>query len=52
MQQNAVNIDICRASNDVYLLLPEAEKQDQSRKESSATKDLGIFEEIIKEKNE
>ena len=34
------------------MLLPEAEKQDQSRKESSATKDLGVFEEIIKEKNE
>ena len=53
--RNAVNVDICRASKDVFdkdinLLLPDAEKQDQSGKESSAANDLDIFEDINKEK--
>ena len=53
--RNAVNVDISRASKDVFdkdinFLVPDAEKQDQSRKESSAANDLGIFEEINKEK--
>ena len=48
-----MNIDICRASKDVFgkyinLLV---EKHDQSGMEVSAENDLGIFEEI-KEKNE
>ena len=50
-----MNVDICRASKDVFdkdinLLLPDAEKQDQSGKESSVGNDLAIFEEINKEK--
>ena len=50
-----MNIDICRASKDVFdrninLLVPDAEKQDQSCKERSAANDLGIFKEISKEK--
>ena len=50
-----MNIDICRSSKDVFekhtnLLVPDAEKQVQSGKESSAANDLGIFEEIKKEK--
>ena len=53
--KNAVNIDISRASKNVFdkdinLLVPDAEKQDQSGKESSAANYLGIFEEINKEK--
>ena len=52
---NAGNVDICRASKDVFdkdinLLLPDAEKQDQLGKESSVGNDLAIFEEINKEK--
>ena len=35
---------------DINLLVPDAEKQNQSGKESSATNDLGFFEEINKEK--
>ena len=31
------------------MLVPDAEKQDQSGKESSAANDLGVFEEINKE---
>ena len=50
-----MNIDICRSSEDVFekhinLLVPDAEKQVQSGKENSAANDLGIFEEIKKEK--
>ena len=50
-----MNVDICRASKDVFdkdinLLLPDAEKQDQSGKECSAANDLDIFENINKEK--
>ena len=50
-----MNVDISRASKDVFvkdinLLVPDAEKQDQSCKESSAANDLGIFEKINKEK--
>ena len=53
--RNAVNVDISRASKnlfdkDINLLVPDAEKQDQSGKESSAANDLDIFEEINKEK--
>ena len=53
--RNAVNVDICRVSRvvfdkDINLLLPDAEKQDQSGKVSSATNDLAIFEEVNKEK--
>ena len=53
--RNAVNIDICRASKDVFdmeinFLVPDVEKQDQSSKESSAENHLGIFEEVNKEK--
>ena len=53
--RNAVNLDFSRASKDVFdkdinLLVPNAEKQDQSGKESSAANDLGILEEINKEK--
>ena len=33
---------------DINLLVLDAEKQDQSDKENSAAKDLGIFEEINK----
>ena len=45
-----MNTDISRASKDVFdkdidLLVPDAGKQDQSGKESSAVNDLGIFEE-------
>ena len=55
LSRTAVNIDICRASKDVFdkdinLLVPDAEMQDQSGKESSAANDLAIFEEINKEK--
>ena len=47
--RNAVNVDTCRASKDVFdkdinLLVPDAEKLDQSGKESSAANDLAIFE--------
>ena len=54
---NAVNVDICRASKDVFdkninLLVPDAEKQDQTGKESSVTNDLSIFEEINKKMSE
>ena len=50
-----MNVDISRASKDVFdkeinLLVPDAENQDQSGKESSAANDLGIFEETNKEK--
>ena len=50
-----MNVDICRASKDVFdkdinLLVAEEEKQNQSAKVSSATNDLAIFEEINKEK--
>ena len=53
--RNAVNVDSCRVSNDVFdkdinLLVPDAANQDQSDKVSSAANDLAIFEEIIKEK--
>ena len=53
--RNAVNVDIYRASKDVFdkdinLLVPDAEKQDQSGKKSSAANDLDIFEEMNKEK--
>ena len=52
-----MNVDICRASKNVFdkdinLLLPDAEKQDQSGKVSSAANDLAIFDETNKEKNE
>ena len=54
--RNVLNIDIFRASkdifdNDINLLAPDAEQQDQLGKESSAANDLGIFEKINKEKN-
>ena len=50
-----MNVDICRASKDVFdkdidLLVPEAEKEDQSGKVSRAANDLAILEEINKEK--
>ena len=50
-----MNVDISRQSKDVFdkdinLLVPDAEKQGQSGKESSAANDLGIFAEINKEK--
>ena len=50
-----MNADICRVSNDVFdkdinLLVPDAAKQDQSGKLSSAANDLAIFEELIKKK--
>ena len=53
--RNAVNVHICRVSNDVFdkdinLLVPDAAKQDQSGKLSSAANGLAIFEEINKEK--
>ena len=52
--RNAGNVDICRVSNDVFdkhinLLVPDAAKQDQSTKVSSAANDLAIFEEINQE---
>ena len=55
--RNTVNIDICRVSKDVFdkdinLLVPDAEKQNQSRKENTTVNDLGIFEEIDKEISE
>ena len=51
--RNAVNICICRASNDLFekdnnLLIPDAQKHDQLVKENSAANDLGIFQEINK----
>ena len=51
--RNAVNVDISRESKDVFdinFLVPDAEKQGQSGKESSEANHLGIFEEINKEK--
>ena len=53
--KNAVNVDICRASKDVFnkdinLLVPDAEKQDQSGKVRNAANDLSIFEERNKDK--
>ena len=50
-----MNIDICRASKDIFdkditLLVPDSEKQDQSGKENSEANGLGIFEEINKGK--
>ena len=50
-----MNVDISRASKDVFdkdinLLVPDAEQQGQSGKENSAANNLGIFEEINKEK--
>ena len=50
-KRNAVNVDICRASEDVFdkeinLLVPE--KQDQSRKENSEANNLALFEKIDK----
>ena len=50
-----MNADICRVSNDVFdkdinLLVPDAAKQNQSGKLSSAANDLSIFEEINEEK--
>ena len=50
-----MNVDICRASKDVFdkdidLLVPDAEKEDQSGKVSRAVNDLAILEEINKEK--
>ena len=48
---NTVNVDICRASKNVFdrdinLLVPDVEKQDQSGKVSKAPNDLAIFEKI------
>ena len=53
--RNAVNVDICRVSNDVFdkginLLVPDSTKQDHSGKVRSAANDLAIFEERNKEK--
>ena len=53
--RSAANIDICRASKDEFdkdinLVIPYAEKQDQSAKDNSAANDIGIFEEINKDK--
>ena len=50
-----MNVDICRALKDVFdkdinLLVPDAEKQDQSDIVTSEAIDLAIFEEINKEK--
>ena len=50
-----MNINICGASKyvfdkDISLMLPDAKKQEESRKECSAANDLEIFEEINKEK--
>ena len=55
--RNAVNVDDCRASKDVFykdinLLVRYAEKQDQSGKVTSAVNDLAIFEETNKRKSE
>ena len=52
---NGVNITVYRASKNVFdketnLLVPDAETQDQSGKESCAVNDLGISEEINQEK--
>ena len=46
---------ICRASKDVFekdinLLVPDAEKFDQSDMENSESNDLGVFEGINEEK--
>ena len=51
-----MKIDICRASKDLFdknmnLLVPDAERQDQSGEESSVANNVGIFEEIHKEKS-
>ena len=53
--RNAVNVDDCRASKDVFgkdinLLVPDVEKQNQPGEMSSAANDLAIFGEINKEK--
>ena len=53
--RNTVNVDICRASKNVFdkdinLLVPDAEKQDQSGKVRSAANDLAIFDETNKKK--
>ena len=50
-----MNVDICRASKDIFnkdinLLVPDSEKQDQSGKENSTANGLDIFEEINKGK--
>ena len=50
-----MNIDICIASKDVFdvdinLLVTDAEKHDQSGKENITANDLGISQEIFKEK--
>ena len=50
-----MKIDICRASKDLFdknmnLLVPDAERQDQSGEESSVANNVDIFEEIHKEK--
>ena len=50
-----MKIDICRESKDLFdknmnLLVPDAQKQDQSGTESSVANNLGIFEERNKEK--
>ena len=50
-----MKVDICRASKDVFdkdidLLVPDAEKEDQSGKVSRAANDLAILEEMNKEK--
>ena len=50
-----MNIDICRASKDVFdkdtnPLVPDVKKPHQSRKENGAENDPGIFEEINKGK--
>ena len=50
-----MNITVYRASKNVFdketnLLVPDAETQDQSGKESCAVNDLGISEEINQEK--
>ena len=54
-QQKYVNTDICRAQKSLFdeeisLLVPEAENQDQSGKENCQANYLGIFEEINQEK--
>ena len=51
--KNILNVDICGASKDVFdkginLLVPDAQKQDQSGKESSAGNDLAILQEMYK----
>ena len=50
-----MNVDICRASKDVFdkninFLASDAEKQHQSGKENSTANDLAIFAEINEEK--